>query len=155
MNETILTDDFGRRTVFTGELLVEESTDSAISIKPQWLEVGVWRTQAGNFVVRRITRYRVLHLDDECEKADGYELSPSNGDEGIYPCRTCNRHGETRGGWRQDDRITVEVYATPQDLIAGFRAEDGRFSNLSRTILADIAEQDDRVDAVWNTVVVP
>lgn len=154
MNEYILTDDFGRRTVFNGELLVVESTDTNHSLKPQWVDVDVWRTQAGSFVVRRTTHYRVRHLSDLCDKAEGYDLSPATEGD-TYPCRSCNKNGlMTNDGWRQDDRTTVDVYLTPQDLIAGFQV-DGRFSNLSRSILADIADQDERVDAAWNTVVVP
>jgi hypothetical protein len=153
VNEINLVDDFGRRTVFTGEKLVEESTDSTRNIKPQWIELDVWRTQAGSFVVQRTTHYRVRHLHEECEKADGYDLSPAT-EADTFTCHTCNKAGETRGGWTQDDRTTVDVYATPQDLILGFQ-NDGRFSNLSRSILADIADQDPRVDAAWNTVRIP
>lgn len=153
MEETILVDDFGRRTVFTGEKLVEESTDNIHSVKPHWLEVDVWRTQAGSFVVQRRTRYRIRHLFDECPKAEGYELSPAT-EADTYLCPTCNQTKETQLGWSQDDRVNVDVYRTPQDLIIGFQS-DGRFSNLSRAILADIAEQDARVDEVWNTVIVP
>jgi hypothetical protein len=148
-----LVDDFGRRTVFTGEKLLEESTDSHRNVKPQWVEVTVWRTQGGSFVVQRTTHYRIHHLDDECEKADGYDLSPATAAD-TYPCPTCNKAGLGNGGWSQDDRTTVDVYRTPEDLINGFRV-DGRYSTLSRSILADIADQDPRVDAAWNTVIVP
>jgi hypothetical protein len=153
MSETVLVDDFGRRTVFTGEKLVEESTDNIRRNKPQWIDVDVWRTQAGSFVVQRITHYRIRHLHLECGRAEGYELSPATEDD-TYPCRSCNRAEQNEGGWRQEDRTTVDVYLTPQDLIQGFQNE-GRFSTLARTILADISEQDDQVDALWNTVVVP
>lgn len=153
MRQHTLTDDFGRRTVFSGEKLVGESTDTAAGTKPQWVDVDVYRTSAGNFVVARTTHYRIRHVREDCPRADGYELiEPTVLD--TYPCPACNRAGTTEGGFAQADRITVEVLRTPEELIAFFQV-DGRHSNLARTILADVAEQDDRVDAVWNTVVVP
>jgi hypothetical protein len=153
MNEITLMDDFGRRTVFTGEKLLEESTDTNRSIKPQWLEVEVWRTEGGNFVVLRKQQYRIHHLDEECSRAEGYDLSPAT-EEDTYACPTCNKTGILGQGWSQDSRVTVDVCNTPQDLIANFQV-DGRFSNLARTILADLSELDERLDAAWNTVRVP
>jgi len=154
VNETVVTDHFGRRTEFTGEQLIYETTDSSQGDKPQWLEVDVWRTEAGNFVVKRTTRYRIRHLKEECSRADGYELSPATRED-TYACPSCNKLGFLTGaGFAQDPRITVDVYNTPQDLIAGFQSE-GRFNNLARAVLADICEKDDRVDAAWNRVVVP
>lgn len=150
---TTLVDDFGRRTVFTGEKLVEETTDSTVNLKPQWLEVDVWRTQAGSFVVRRTTRYRIRHLREDCSRADGYDLSPAATTDN-YNCPECNPAQYMGEGYAQSPRTTVDVYRTPQDLILGFQ-NDGRFSNLARAILADISEQDDRVDAAWNEVIVP
>ena len=153
MNEHILVDDFGRRTVFTGERLVEESTDNSHSIKPQWIEIDVWRTQAGSFVVQRTTRYRIRHLNPACSKAEGYDLAAAT-PEDTYACRTCNPSGINHGGWSQEDRTTIDVYHTAEELIDGFQIE-GKFTTLSRAILADIAEQDNRVDEAWSTVVVP
>lgn len=152
MKEHVVTDDFGRRTVFTGEKLIEETTDNADGTKPQWLEVDVWRTQSGNFVVKRTTCYRILHLREDCARAEGYDLVPATTEE--YPCPSCNKMGLLNEGFAQTPRINVDVYSLPQDLILGFQNE-GRFSNLARAILADISEKDERVDAVWNTVVVP
>jgi hypothetical protein len=150
----IITDEFGRQTVFEGELLVEETTDSSTGSKPQWLEVDVWRTEAGNYIVRRTTRYRIRHANENCDRADGYDLAPATPDD-TYDCPSCQRawpYDST--GFRQTSRITVDVYETPQALISGFQS-DGRFNNLARAILANISEQDDRVDVLWNKVVVP
>lgn len=152
MIEHIVTDDFGRRTVFTGEPLVSETSDSTFGDKPQWLEVDVWRTQAGNFVVRRTTRYRVRHRHDECARADGYDLTPAT-ESDTYACPYCNR-GDAPGGFGQAPRISVDTYTEPESLILGFQNE-GRYSNLARAILAELSEQDERVNAAWNTVVVP
>lgn len=154
MRDYVVTDDFGRRTQFTGEKLVGESTDSIDHDKPHWLEVAVWRTRAGYFVVERQTHYRIRHLSDRCRKADGYELVPATHLD-TYPCSLCNPNGVLEGGSAQAARISVDAYTTPGELIEGLRAQDGRHSNLSRTILADICEQDDRVDSTWNNVVVP
>lgn len=150
MRDHVVTDDFGRRTQFSGEKLVSESTDTAAGTKPQWLDVTVWRTRAGSFIVERVTHYRVRHIDDLCPRAEGYEIIPPTVLD-TYACPNCNKAGAVDGGFAQADRITVEVYQTPEELIASFKI-DGRFSNLARTILADISEQDERVDLAWNTV---
>lgn len=153
MRSFTLTDDFGRSHVFCGEKLVGESTDTVAGTKPQWLDVDVYRTAAGSFVVARTTHYRLRHLNENCVRAEGYELiEPTVLD--TFPCPSCNREGQMEGGWAQADRINIEAHHTPQELIAALEV-DGKHSNLSRTILADVAEQDERVDAIWNTVVVP
>lgn len=154
MREYVVVDDFGRKTQFTGEKLVAESTDSLDADKRSWQEVTVWRTEAGNFVVERQTHYRLRHLSDHCRKADGYELVPATALDTI-PCTVCNPQGSLEGGHAQAARITVDAYTTPGELISSFRSQDGRYSNLARLVLADLSEQDQRVDDAWNTVVVP
>ncbi len=150
-----ITDDFGRRTSFRGNKLIAESTDTAAGTKPQWLDVDVWRTEGGNWVVKRTTHYRVRHTSDTCHRADGYELIPPTHLD-TYPCPSCNKASVLEGGLGQASRITVESYRTSQELIDSFKdPKDGKYSNLARTILADLAEQDDRLDELWNNVVVP
>lgn len=146
-------DDFGRRTVFEGVKLVAESTDTEDARKPQWVEVVVWRTTGGSFIVQRTTHYRVRHTSDRCGRAEGYDLVPATPLD-TYPCVSCNKAGLLEGGLAQSTRISVDVYKTPAELIESFRVE-GRYSNLARTVLADIAEQDVEFDQAWNTVVVP
>lgn len=153
MKDFTLVDDFGRRTVFTGEPMINEHTDTSDGRKPQWIEISVWRTEGGSYVVQRTTRYRIRHSRDTCSRADGYELvEPGEGD--TYLCPSCNKNGKLEGGHAQAPRITVDAYHTPADLIESFQ-QDGRYSHLARFILADLSEQDDAVDAAWNTVVVP
>lgn len=153
MRDYTLVDDFGRRTQFRGEKLVSESTDTLAGNKPQWLDVTVWRTEAGNFVVERKTHYRIRHTRETCPRADGYELiDPTSLD--TYPCPTCNKIGLMDGGVGQASRITVEAYQGAAEFIDSFQ-QDGKYTNLSRAILADVAEQDDLVDEIWNTVRVP
>lgn len=153
MRDHVVVDDFGRRTVFKGEKLVGESTDTVAGTKPQWLDVTVWRTAAGSFVVERTTHYRVRHTSELCSRAEGYELIEATSLD-TYACPSCNKDGVLEGGCAQADRVTVEAYTTPQELISSFQ-QDGRYSNLARTILADLSEQDERIDKLWNTVVVP
>lgn len=148
-----LSDDFGRRTTFTGTKLAGESTDTASGSKPQWQDVDVYRTQAGKYVVSRTTHYRIRHTSDRCSRAEGYELIDATVLD-TYPCASCNTARSMEGGVAQADRINVIAYDTPAELIKSFEA-DGKYSNLARTILADVSEQDDAVDAAWNTVVVP
>ena len=153
MRDTNIVDDFGRRTQFRGEKLVQEHTDTAAGSKPQWVEITVWRTEAGNFVVQRTTHYRVRHANDRCMRADGYELVDATKID-TYLCPVCNKNGVLEGGVSQASRIVVDSYTSVPQLINSFE-QDGRFSNLARTILADVAEQDDRVDQAWNTVMIP
>lgn len=148
-----LEDDFGRRTMFTGVQLIDEHTDTSSGNKPQWLEIGVWRTEGGSYVVRRTTRYRIRHDRDTCPRAEGYDLVEPTEDD-TYLCPTCNKGGTLEGGYAQADRISVEAHHHPQDLIDSFRL-DGKYNNLARAILADLSEQDERIDECWSTVVVP
>lgn len=154
MEDFTLVDDFGRRTVFTGVQLVDEHTDTEDGRKPQWVEIGVWRTEGGSFVVQRTTQYRIRHAREACPRADGYELVSAGSDD-TYLCPTCNKGGSVDDpGYAQVARVTVEAYHNPQDLIDSFQ-QDGRYSNLARSILAELSEQDESIDAAWNTVVVP
>lgn len=151
----VVTDEYGRRTKFRGNKLVFESTDSASGHKPQWVEIGIWRTEAGNYVVQRSTHYRVRHLNDRCPRADGYDLvDPTEID--TYPCPVCNKIGmlESGKGRAQMSRVAVDSYEDPRTLIASLRV-DNRYSNLSRAILADLAEQDERIASLWSEVEVP
>jgi len=153
MDDITLIDDYGRRTLFTGELLVEEHTDTGDGLKPQWAEMSVWRTEGGNYVVQRTTCYRIRHTNPNCRRAEGYTLVEPTEDD-TYPCKECNTDMVLVGGYAQDDRVTVDPYQGAQELINGFKTE-GRFNNLARSVLADIAEKDEKVDALWNTVFVP
>lgn len=154
MKEHQVTDEYGRRTVFKGEKLASESTDSSDGSKPHWQDVDVWRTEAGSYVIRQTTHYRVRHTSDRCSRAEGYEIIPSTSLD-TYPCPSCNKAGAIlQDGCAQADRIKVAVYEKPEDMIESLKF-GGRYSNLARTILADISEQDDAVDRLWNTVVVP
>lgn len=148
---TTLTDDFGRKTVFSGVELLDETTDTEEGDKPQWLEVTVWRTEAGNFVVRRTTNYRIIHAARNCSRAEGYTLVEA-GDEDTYNCKTCNPNGDMyTEGFAQAPRITVDVYTTPAELTESFRNE-GRYTNFSRLLLAELAKRDSGVDSVWSVV---
>lgn len=151
MDEVTVTDDFGRRTVFTGELLIEDTTDSDEGDKPQWMDIDVWRTAAGSFVVRKTVCYRVVHASASCGKLDGYQSKPSTEDD-TYPCAICNKQGATTG-WAQADRTEIGVHSTPEALIEGLKFK-GDFTRLSRQVLADLSRADKRVDALWNTVIV-
>ena len=151
MQAFTITDTFGRRTQFTGEHLVGDSTNT--DSKPQWMDIDVWRTESGNFVIRRSTRYRVRHQLPSCPRLDGFEQrTPTAADN--YPCTVCNKDGILAGGWTQVDRTVVDAYRSPALLVDSFRIND-RFTGLSRSLLADISEMDARVDDLWNTVQVP
>lgn len=147
----VLTDDFGRQTVFKGTQLVDDHTDTEEGRKPQWLEVTIWRTEAGNFVVRRSTCYRIVHATENCSRADGYVLVPAT-EEDTYACTTCNKHGAL-SGFGQAPRISVEVYTSPEELIDSFRSE-GRYSHLARSILSELAALDEGIDKAWSVVYV-
>ena len=151
MRDFSIEDTFGRRTQFVGEHIVADSTNA--DNKPQWMDIDVWRTESGNFVVRRSTRYRVRHQLESCPRLTGMESrTPVAADS--YPCNVCNKDGILVGGWTQLDRTAVDAYCSPALLVDSFKIND-RFSGLSRSLLADISEQDARVDDLWNVVRVP
>lgn len=152
MKAMTLTDDYGRSHMFTGELLVSDTTDTDDERKPQWVEIDVWRTEGGSYVVQVATHYRVRHTSVNCSRADGYELAPADSDD-TYACPGCNK-GDHPGGWGQLSRINVDAYRTPAELIESFK-QNGQHTNFGRAILAEISNLDDAVDAAWNTVVIP
>lgn len=146
-----LEDSFGRRTIFTGELLVSEHTDTSDGRKPQWLEVEVWRTEGGSFVVSRNTNYRIRHSSTNCSRAEGYDMVEAGTDD-TYLCTTCNRSGSLKDrGLAQASRISVDTYRTVPELINSFE-QDGRYTHLARAILSDLSGKDSEIDAAWNTV---
>lgn len=153
MTDITATDSYGRKTVFRGELLVSDTTDTDDGRKPQWLDIDIWRTEGGSFVVKKEVHYRLVHSRETCPRLDGYATrQPTR--EDTHGCRTCCPDGLPLGtGWAQESRVTVDVYREPEDLIASLRVE-GKYTRLSRTLLADLSEQDDRIDRLWNTVVV-
>ena len=151
MRDYTIADTFGRRMTFVGELLVADSTNA--DNKPQWMDIDVYRTESGNFIVRRSTRYRVRHQLEGCPRLDGFEQRTPNASD-TYPCNVCNKDGVLAGGWTQVDRTAVEAYLSPGSLLDSFKINE-RFSGLSRSLLAYISEQDARVDDLWNNVQVP
>lgn len=144
-------DSYGRRTVFKGELLVSDTTDTEDGRKPQWLDIDIWRTEGGSYVVKKAVQYRLVHNRQDCTRLDGYETRQP-GAEDTHPCRTCNPEGRpVATGWAQKSRVTVDVYRAPEELIESLKV-DGKWTRLSRALLADMSEQDDRIDRLWNTV---
>lgn len=153
MDDITAIDSYGRRTVFRGELLVSDTTDTEDGRKPQWLDIDIWRTEGGSYVVKKAVHYRLLHARQDCSRLDGYSTRRPGPDD-THLCRTCNPQGlAVSTGWAQAERVTVDVYRLPEELIASLRVE-GKYTRLSRTLLADLSELDDRIDRLWNTVVV-
>lgn len=166
MNETkqhVLVDDYRRETVFTGVVLVESSTKSARP-KPQWVDITVWRTEGGQYVVRRVTRYNVYHSNDNCSKAEGNELynlrELKNIPNDLFKCPRCVGRMPNNGAWGQLDRTNIEVYPTPRDLIDGLAHMNGtagaaNHSLFIQEMLADLSEIDSNIATVWMRRVVP
>lgn len=152
MNDHTAIDSYGRRTVFRGELLVSDTTDTDDGRKPQWLDIDIWRTEGGSFVVKKAVHYRVRHVRENCHRLDGYQVRPATDDD-TFHCPTCNPGSELDGRYAQEARVTVDVYREPEELIASLRV-DGKYTRLSRTLLADLSELDENIDRLWNTVVV-
>lgn len=151
----VVTDGFGRRVAFTGEHLLSETTDTPDERKPQWLDIDVWRTERGAFVVRRSVEHRVSHRDRNCVKLRGYDIVTTTPEDDPLPCKTCSPDGTMASVlWGAEARITVDVYKTPEELIDGMQVE-GQWTRLSRAVLAEIAKKDERVDVLWNNVEVP
>ena len=145
-------DSYGRRTVFKGEKLVSDTTDTDDNRKPRWIDIDIWRTEGGSYVVRRATHYGLVHASKSCLKLDGYEIRQPDADD-VHACNSCNSSGQLTGGWAQASRITVDVYRTPGELIESMKFK-GEHTRLSQSLLAELSAQDERINALWNTVVV-
>lgn len=151
-----LLDDFGRRINFEGEVLAEDTTDDGR--KPQWTHITVYRTEGARYVVWRDFGYRVRHRDLDCKRIGEHE--PVRADEGdTFACPACNPH-RLPGGWGQADRTKMDVYDTPEQLIAGLatlnqQTGHSHHSQFSQALLADVSERDRAVAAVWMEVTIP
>ena len=152
MAGTEVTDSYGRRTVFQGSLLISDTTDTDDERKPQWLDIDIWRTQGGSYVVQKAVRYRVAHAIATCGRLGGYEIRDAT-EADTFHCPGCNPSGNLHSSWGQEPRIAVDVYSSPEQLIESLKV-DGKLTRLSRVLLADLSEQDGRIDELWNTVVV-
>jgi len=140
--------------------LVESSTKSARP-KPQWVDITVWRTEGGQYVVRRVTRYNVYHSNANCSKAEGNELYDiQRSTSTMFKCPRCVDRMNTTGAYGQLDRTNIEVYPTPRDLIDGLAHMNGtagaaNHSLFIQEMLADLSEIDSNIATVWMRRVVP
>ena len=148
MTEIAAVDSFGRRTVFRGEELISDTTDNGVN--RQWTDIDVWRTEAGAYVVKRAIHYRTVHARKSCPRLEGYVIREAD-DEDTVNCHVCNPNG--RSGWGQESRVNVDVYREPEDLIEGLKLK-GEWTFFSRLVLAELSDKDERINALWNTVVV-
>lgn len=157
MKDFRLTDDFGRVTRFRGIKLVNDTTDNSNGEKPQFTNITVWRTEAGQYVVLRETCYRIRHLHEYCYRAEneGAVLREPHATDN-FPCSTCNKDRviEPGVGYGQLERSTLVVYKTPQQLIDGLatlNVQTGMMhhSNFVQAVLADISEEDEEVHKLW------
>lgn len=143
ITEIRLEDSFGRDTIFTGEHLLGSTTDNGD--KPQWLDLDVWRTQSGNYVVKRTTRYRIVHSSEDCSRVADLPVVEAD-PESTFFCNRCNSH--RIHGVTPEDTTNVDVYYGVSELLQGFQT-DGRYNNFAKVVLADLAELDSAIDAAW------
>jgi hypothetical protein len=141
-------DSFGRSTNFKGSLLADETTDNDNERKPQWSDVEVWVTEAGNFVVRRTSNYRIRHNHVGCTRAEGFTLIEAD-ESDTYLCPTCGADGNSLHA--QEARVSVQHYLDLKSFVESFQ-QDGRYSQFARTVLSNISDQNDAVNNFWNTV---
>jgi hypothetical protein len=154
VTETTLTDEYGKRTRFTGECLIQDTTDAGDN-RPQWAEMTVWRTGAGAYVLWRKTCYRIVHWSQSCSLL-GPNLVPRPATpEDTYPCRRCNPSRNFDGGYGVQERSSVDVARTPTDLIRMLANQDGTYSGFARATLAAISKKDQAVADLWLEEVVP
>lgn len=144
---TVLEDEYGRRTKFSGTKLISESTDTSDREKPQWAEIEVWSTEGGAYVVTRATHYRTFHLASNCSKLG---IAVPSQPKDIIPCKRCNRIGLVESGryFGNMSRRNVDVIDTPGELIEHLKVE-GTHTGFAKAILADLSEQDDRIKDLW------
>jgi len=152
-----LVDDFGQHTKFEGELLIDDTTDTAERRKPQFTDTEIYRTAGGRYVVWQETLYRVRHLSCTCPRASGYDLVPADEDD-TWPCPSCNPDGRP-GGYGQRSRIKVDICETPQELIMRLSTINQMtnlrtHSTFSRALLARVSEVDAPLREAWMEQVV-
>lgn len=165
MRDVTLTDEYGKRTLFRGELLVVDETGSTGADgrpKPRYSDVRVWRTEAGKYVIGRETHYRIWHRDASCQ---GLVMTDADGTKDLFPCPACNvtEDGAVRAaagtGYGQVTRCEVEVYHDAKGLIRGLETVSNQtgkpyHSRFARSLLVDISDVDDAVAALWMNEVV-
>lgn len=156
-DDVTLFDGFGRSISFRGELLIDKDTDNGE--KPQWTRIRVWRTDAGQYVLRRQVHYRVFHLSETCSKAAGSALVPASSRNDDFPCTLCNPGKLMTDGYGQESKQTIEVLRIPGQLIdslATVNAQTGAMhhSAFAQSILAEISAKDEDVSALWMKQVV-
>lgn len=152
-----LEDEYGKRTRFRGTRLVGETTDTETGEKPQWAEIEVWRTEAGAYVVQRTTHYRLRHLSDTCPRLGANLLPRRPTETDTFPCPRCNTRNtiEPGKGYGVAPRSAVDIARIPADLIRLLANNDGTYSGFTRSVLAEISEQDQAVADLWMEEVVP
>jgi hypothetical protein len=163
MKEYVIEDEYGRRATFVADMLVTDTTDTEEGSKPRYVNLTVWRTKGGKYVVHTETHFRIWHLDENCRRAtrEGAILRPAQAAGDTFPCPTChNRPAAPLGtGYGQVTRHKQSVYDSPQALIDGLRTVNNQtgethHSRFAQSLLADISEVDQAVADLWMNVVV-
>lgn len=149
-----LLDEYGQATNFNGEKLLSDTTDDGR--KRSFVDMTIYRTHAGAYIVHRVIRYRIRHLSDRCSNL-GDNLMPRDAtDDDTVPCGRCNPNRVEDGGFGVEDRSQVLIATTPARLAEVLADHNtGVHSGFSRAMLADLSDIDPAIAAVWMEVTVP
>lgn len=146
MTEHRIVDEFNRTHVFQGEELLSETSDDGR--RPRWVDMTVWRTPAGKYVVLEETSFRVRHLNPSCSRARGYDLVPAD-DEDCAACPECNPAGLMATGWAQQSRTNIVIHDSAAAFVNSINA-----NKFTRYCMSKLAEVDERISSLWSIVVV-
>lgn len=139
-----LEDNFGQKTMFTGELLA--AIDTYREDKPTWFDLQVYRTTGGNFVTYQIRYSNVSHADRDCSRINS-ALGPVCADTESHLI-ACNKCGP--GDWASDDEIKIGIHKTARELCR--HLTEAGANRIIRSFLADLSDVDPDVAEAWLVV---
>jgi hypothetical protein len=153
MKKYDLTDKYGRLTLFTGELLVQDSTSHSPD-KPTWTETSIYRTAGGAYVLDTWNRSRYFHASRNCSRLRDRTVEPVTQTD-TWVCNKCVPENHSlRGGYREADRHSVTVCDGPEELIVALSTVDQRtglptHGSFSQKLLRDVSMVDEKVASTW------
>jgi hypothetical protein len=105
-------------TIFSGTHLAHSDSRRAHINPSRWVEMDLYRTQAGHYILDRIGVSRVYHtFDSDCDR--GVRTAINNMPEGAVPCFKCNP-SLLAGIFvdMEEDRHELNDCATAEDVLA-------------------------------------
>jgi hypothetical protein len=146
-----LQDGAERLVRFTGDHLTHVTSDDGERLR--WLDLDIYRTQAGKYIVHQVGRTSVYHaLDSECTPKAFEQVKVLNLRDDVEPCPVCLSQGddldlsEVR---MESDLYRVVIHNTARNLVDALEntnAEGRRYySKIVRNALIAASEHDEQI----------